>query len=139
MTAKGHKRWVIGVALLLLLVVLPLLSLLLSCSKNSNPTATSDIVFPDSNISYARYVQPLFYQKCALVGCHDDESMAGGLSLTSYTALTAQPGVVIPKNSTNSLLAQIIDGRAPHTIVITLTANQIKGIKKWIDEGALNN
>lgn len=141
MTAKGCQRWVVRVASLLFLVVIPLLSLLASCGKSSNPASPSDIVFPDSNISYARYVQPLFYQKCALVGCHDDESMAGGLSLTSYTALTAQPGIVIPKNSTNSLLAQKIDGRAPHTVPvpITLTANQIKGIRKWIDEGALNN
>jgi hypothetical protein len=139
MIPASRQQRFIGVASLLLLVVLPLLSLLLSCGKNSNPTAPSDIVFPDSNISYARYVQPLFYQKCTLAGCHDDESMAGGLSLTSYTALTAQPGIVIPKNSTNSLLAQVIDGGAPHAIAISLTANQIKGIKKWIDEGALDN
>jgi hypothetical protein len=120
---------------------MPLLSLLVSCSKNSNPTAPTEIVFPNANISYSQSVQPLFFQKCAFVGCHDDQSMAGGLSLTSYTALTALSGIVIPGNSTNSILAQKIDGRSPHLepLPIALTTNQITGIKKWIDEGAKNN
>jgi hypothetical protein len=67
--------------------------------------------------------------------------MAGNLSLTSYFTLTARPGIVIAGNSTNSVLAQKIDGRSPHIhpIPVTLTANQITGIKKWIDEGAKNN
>jgi len=130
MTDKGYSRWVKGVISLVFLVFIPLLSLLLSCGKNSNPAAPSEIVFPDANISYARYVQPLFFQKCALVGCHDDQSMVDGLSLTSYTALTARSGTVVPGNSTNSILAQKIDGRNPHIgpFPITLTANQINGI-----------
>jgi len=141
MTARDYQRQVVGFSALLFLVIIPLLSLLSSCGKNSNPTTPSDIVFPASNISYAQSVQPLFLQKCALVGCHDDQSMAGGLSLTSYIALTAHSGIVVPRNSNNSVLAQKIDGRNPHLdpVPITLTSNQITGIKKWIDEGAKNN
>jgi hypothetical protein len=141
MTPKGYQRHVVGVATLSFLVVIPLLSLFSSCGKNSNPTTPSDIVFPASNISYAQSVQPLFLQKCAFVGCHDDQSMAGGLSLTSYIALTAHSGIVVPGNSNNSVLAQKIDGRNPHLdpVPVTLTSNQINGIKKWIDEGAKNN
>jgi hypothetical protein len=140
MTDKRCRQW-FKVFISLGFLSIPLLSLFLGCGKNSNPGAPSDIVFPDANISYARSVQPLFFQKCALVGCHDDQSMAGGLSLTSYTALTARSGVVVPGNSTNSILAQKVDGRSPHLVPvpITLTANQIGGIKKWIDEGAKNN
>jgi hypothetical protein len=143
MNTRSQRRRVVGLAKAFFLVVIPLLSLFSSCGKNSNPTTPSDIVFPASNISYAQTVQPLFLQKCAFVGCHDDQSMAGGLSLTSYLALTSpsHPGVVIPGNSTNSILAQKIDGRDPHLepIPTTLTSNQITGIKKWIDEGAKNN
>jgi hypothetical protein len=122
-------------------VLIPVVCLVLGCGKDSNSTGSSDIVFPESNISYSQSVQPLFYQKCAFVGCHDDQSTAGNLSLTSYTALTARSGIVIPGNSNNSILAQKIDGRSPHfgPIAVTLTANQISGIKKWIDEGAKNN
>jgi hypothetical protein len=67
--------------------------------------------------------------------------MAGNLSLTSWFTLTSSPGIVIRGNSNQSVLAQIIDGRLPHNSAIqfTLTANQITGIKKWIDEGAKNN
>jgi hypothetical protein len=141
MTTKGYQPQVVGVATLLFLVGIPLLSLFSSCGKNSNPTTPSDIVFPASNISYAQSVQPLFLQKCAFVGCHDDQSMAGGLSLTSYIALTARSGIVVPGNSNNSVLAQKMDGRNPHLdpVPVTLTSNQINGIKKWIDEGAKNN
>jgi hypothetical protein len=141
MTNRSQRRRVVGLATVLFLVVIPLLSLFSSCGKSSNPTTPSDIVFPASNISYAQSVQPLFLQKCAFVGCHDDQSMAGGLSLTSYIALTAHSGIVVPGNSNNSVLAQKIDGRDPHLdpIPITLTSNQITGIKKWIDEGAKNN
>lgn len=141
MTDKRCPQWFKVFNSLGFLMFIPLLSLLLGCGKNSNPGTPSDIVFPEANISYARYVQPLFFQKCALVGCHDDQSMAGGLSLTSYTALTARSGIVVPGNSTNSILAQKIDGRNPHlgSLPITLNANQINGIKKWIDEGAKNN
>jgi hypothetical protein len=67
--------------------------------------------------------------------------MAGELSLTSYVALTSHPGIVIPGDSTHSVLAEIIDGRLPHNspVQVTLTPNQISGIKKWIAEGAKNN
>jgi hypothetical protein len=123
------------------IVLIPVLSLLVGCGKSSNPANSSDIVFPSSNISYSQSVQPLFYQKCTFVGCHDDQSMAGNLSLTSWFALKSRPGIVIDGDSNHSVLAQIIDGRLPHNspIQFTLTANQITGIKKWIDEGAKNN
>ncbi len=110
------------------------------CGDNSVSNA-NDIVFPASNVSYAQHVQPLFNLRCMNTGCHDDASRAGGLSLTSYFNLTANPGEVIPGDSKASKLAQKIDGRLPHTytIPVALNQNQIDGIKKWIDEGAKNN
>jgi hypothetical protein len=123
------------------MVLIPVLSLWMGCGKSSNPVSSSDIVFPSSNISYSQSVQPLFYQECTFVGCHDDQSMAGGLSLTSWNSLMQPTGVVVRGNSNNSLLAQKIDGRLPHNspVQFSLTQNQITGIKKWIDEGAKNN
>ncbi len=137
----GDARSIRKFALLVSIVCVPLTSLLLSCGKDSNPTGASEIVFPDSNVSFTRHVLPFFQTKCALAGCHDDQTRAGNLSLTSYMALTARSEIVRPGNSNNSVLAQKIDGRLPHTdpLPITLNTNQIRGIKKWIDEGAKNN
>ena len=122
-------------------LTLPLLFCAGFACSDSSTTPSGDIVFPDSNISYAAYVQPLFNLRCSNTGCHDDQSRAGDLSLSSYFALTSKPGIIIPGNSKSSLLAQKIDGRLPHqnTIPIIINTNQINGVKKWIDEGAKNN
>jgi hypothetical protein len=118
--------------------------LLVVLSFGCEDTTTSpggDVVFPDSNISYSQHVQPTFNLKCSLSGCHDDQTRAANLSLTSYLNATEEPGIVIPRDSQHSLLAQKIDGRLPHHIQVDLrlTQNQINGIKKWIDEGATYN
>ncbi len=117
-----------------------ILTVILGCSDSAT-TPSNDIVFPDKDVSYSSHVQPVFYLRCATSGCHDDQSRAGDISLTSYFNLTARPGIVIAGNSKASLLAQKIDGRLPHSnpIPILINSNQINGIKKWIDEGAKNN
>lgn len=108
--------------------------------QNANP-----IIFPDSNISYGKHVEPLFQQRCALAGCHAGSNPQAGLNLTtpSYSNLmNHEPRLVIAGESNNSLLAQRIDGRITPRMPFNstpLTDNQIKGIKKWIDEGGVNN
>ena len=65
------------------------------------------------------------------------------LTMPSYNNLmNHQPRLVNPGFSNNSLLVQRIDGRISPRMPYNsqpLTANQISGIKKRIDEGALNN
>jgi len=102
-----------------------------SCKDQITDPNTNPIVFPSSNISYSQHVDPLFQQRCALSGCHAGSSAQAGLDLLtpSYSNLmNHQP--------------QRIDGRlAPQMPYMAqpLNANQIAGIKKWIDEGAKNN
>lgn len=122
-------------------VIFFFLSLILIGCNDSSTDNGNDIVFPDKSVSYSAHVQPLFNLRCTNSGCHDDQTRTGDISLTSYINLTAKPGIVIPGNSNSSLLPQKIDGRLPHqnTIPIVINANQITGIKKWIDEGAKNN
>ena len=116
-----------------------------SCKDQIADPNLNPIVFPDSNVSYSKQVDPLFQQRCALSGCHAGSSAQAGLDLLapSYSSLTNhQPRLVVSGASNNSLLAQRIDGRlAPQMPYISqqLNANQITGIKKWIDEGAKNN
>lgn len=117
----------------------------LSCKDQITDPNANPIVFPDAGVSYSKHVEALFQQRCALSGCHSTGAAAAGLTLTmpSYNSLmNHQPRLVNPGSSTNSLLVQRIDGRLSPRMPFDsqpLTANQISGIKKWIDEGALNN
>ena len=130
---------------LLVIVSVTVLSLALPACKNtlSSSTGQTDIVFPDSNISYIRYVQPLFNLKCNFSGCHDDGTQAGGLSLTNYFSAISVPGVIVPKDTAHSILVQRITGAIqpmmPPPPSSPLTQNQIQGLKKWIAEGAKYN
>jgi len=120
--------------------VLPFV-LIFGCEDSTGPG--SEIVFPDVNVSYSEHVQPLFHQSCALSGCHSDASQAGGLSLTSYENLTAQPHIVVPYDPEVSHLYLRIEGRIgqqmPPPGWPQLTRNQRDGIRMWIEEGAENN
>jgi hypothetical protein len=116
-----------------------------SCKDQIVDPNVNPIVFPDANVSYSKHVDPLFQQRCALGGCHAGSSAQAGLDLLapSYSSLiNHQPRLVTAGASNNSLLVQRIDGRlAPQMPYMSqpLNANQINGIKKWIDEGAKNN
>lgn len=110
--------------------------------KDSTTAPGNEIVFPDDSVSYSQHVQPYFNLRCAYFGCHEDQTRAGNLSLTSYTnTVFARPGIVVQGNSASSLLMQKIDGRLPHplNVPIIINENQLNGIKKWIDEGGKNN
>ncbi len=117
----------------------------LSGCKDEIISDSSSIVFPDSAISYSKHVEPLFSQRCTFSGCHGRGAPAAGLNLTppSYSNLmNHQPRLVVAGQSANNLLVQRLDGRVPPQMPLNstpLTANQLNGIKKWIDEGAQNN
>jgi hypothetical protein len=114
-----------------------------ACKDNVTGTGPPSVVFPDSNISYHAQVQPLFDQGCTFTGgCHGGENPASGLSLESYQRLTERVGIVVPGVPDESILQLRIDGRLNPRMPLNrpvLTDNQIKGIRRWIFEGAINN
>ena len=101
---------------------------------------SSSIVLPDSNLSYSKDIEPLWLARC--VSCHSG-STAPDLTPPSYSNLiNYQPSLVVGGDGSNSLLLQILDGRVQPSMPPTgsrLTQNQLNGIKRWIDEGAINN
>ena len=111
-----------------------------SCNSNTI-TDPSDVVFPDSNVSYRSHVLPLLSLSCAYIGCHNDESAAGNLRLTNYSAMFAHAGLIIPKYPDKSTLIQTIEGTLPHraTYRQQFSTNQIKGMRIWVLEGANSN
>ena len=110
-------------------------------------TGPSPIVFPSKNVSFGKYVQPLFLQECAIPQCHtqDSKSQAGDLSLESWSDAMSTPLVIIQGDTLNSVLVWSIEQKngkpkmPPINTSLTLTVNQINGLKQWIWEGAKNN
>jgi len=125
------------------LVVLLSLGPLWSCKDSITGEGPFDIVFPDSNISYNNLIQPLFNRGCALTGgCHAGDEPASGLSLETYQLTTDRVGIVVPGLPDESILQLRIDGRLTPRMPLNrpqLTDNQIRGIRQWILEGAINN
>lgn len=119
-------------------------SLLTGCEDETyGPGPDSrDIVFPESNVSYAQHVQPLFDRTCAVSGCHDTATKQSNLSLQSYREATARPGIIVPEDPDGSVLVQRIEGKIQPRMPYNrppLSDNQIRGIRQWILEGAQNN
>ena len=114
-----------------------------ACKDSITDNGPPDIVFPDSNISYNSLIQPLFNQACTFSGgCHGGEYPAASLSLESYQRLTDRVGIVVPGSPDESILQLRIDGRITPRMPLNrpvLTDNQINGIRRWIQEGAVNN
>lgn len=110
-------------------------------------TGPSPIVFPTQNVSFGKYVLPLFLQECAIPQCHTEESKAdaGNLALESWSDVMSTPLVVIPKDTVNSVLVWSIEQKngksrmPPVNTSYALTTNQINGLKQWIYEGAKDN
>lgn len=105
----------------------------------------SDVVFPDSLVSYRDHVQVLFNQTCAIATCHEGSTPAGDLNLTSYTntmfGVNGAP-IVFVGNPDASPLVMRIQGTAGVRMPLNrnpLNQNQINGIRKWIQEGAQDN
>lgn len=103
----------------------------------------------DKEVSFKREVQPLLQASCG--ECHSPggkgESKSGVL-LDSYQHLmrgTKYGPIVVPKESINSVLVQLLEGahvdpsiRMPHGKV-KLSDPSIQVIRTWIDQGAKNN
>jgi hypothetical protein len=122
----------------------------LSCKDENScigaDCSPSDVIFPADSISYARQVQPLFNQTCALSGCHASGERER-VKLDSYENLLFGAGnppvrVVVPGSPETSELVFRIEGRASQRMPLgrnSLNQNQINGIRAWIAEGARRN
>ena len=95
---------------------------------------------PQTEISYARDVQPILESRCA--GCHFGEFTSAELHMDSYQSLMAgseNGPVIVPGSARKSLLVQKISlGEMPKRGP-KLTPTQIQLITDWINAGAEQN
>jgi hypothetical protein len=80
------------------------------------------------NAKFTADVYPLMQSKCAISGCHNSTSMAGGFAWTSYAAISAQAAAI------NSAVQS---GIMPKTGSLSAAEKLI--IKCWVGSGAPNN
>ncbi len=126
------------------LVVLVLSSLTFSACDSSDPESGLDDI---TEINYQLHVQPIFDAKCNT--CHEGSRAASsnGLELTSWRRVFegADEGEsVVPYSSENSVLIEIVTkwdlGSHPGELnQESLSAEEIRFLRRWIDEGAKNS
>ena len=125
------------------LLVLGTFILIIIAGCDDTATGIDNTIIPYSNVSFAKYIEPVFQAKCANSGCHDPETAAGGYDLSSWVGIT-NPRLIVKGDTSNSPLVWAIkrlpsvSGMPPYGYP-ALTANQIYGIDAWIEEGAKNN
>jgi hypothetical protein len=116
-----------------------------SCDDTITVQTVDNTVIPSSNVSFGKYIYPLFQAKCAFSGCHSGSDPAGNLDLTSWVNATAYPDIISPGSPETSRLVWAIDDTPgiplmpPLNTGLALTENQRQGIKTWIKEGAKDN
>ena len=112
-----------------------------ACADSLTSTDVDKVIIPDSNVSYAKYIAPLFEVKC--VTCHDGGTNSNIPNLTNFSFVDGY--YVVPTEPDNSVLVYTIQGNVPPFPVMPpagyrpLNENQINGVRTWIEEGAQNN
>ena len=116
-----------------------------ACDDTLTVQNVDDKPIPDTNVSFADHIYPVFQVKCAFSGCHASSNPANGLDLSTWAGVTADPNIVFPGEPDLSRLVWSIENRAgispmpPPGYARPVTLDQIKGIRTWIAEGALDN
>ena len=129
-----------------LILLLCLIILLFGCDDTLTVEDVDNKPIPQSNISFSQNIYPILQVKCALSGCHAPPNPEKGLDLSNYAGVTADPNIVFPGLPDNSLLVLAIEGitppiqkMPPNGFARPVTSEQIRGIRKWIEEGAKDN
>lgn len=109
--------------------------------NSSNDPSVTETCDPDT-VYFENDILPLLSSRCAFSGCHDAVSAKDGIILDSYTNIM-NTGDVRPFRPGNSDLYEVLietgDDRMPPLPYDGLTTNEISLVRKWIEQGALNN
>ena len=87
-------------------------------------------------VDYSNEIQPIFNNNC--IGCHGGNHPTG-LDLTSHAGVLAgsnSGAVVLPNNSTESLLWRYVNSGYMPYFSDDLTSPEIDSIAQWINQGA---
>lgn len=124
--------------------------LLINGSQAQDPTPVPTPGTPQSNatakdtqqIDFVREIQPILRESC--FECHAGTTEEGDLNLGIKSKVFPggdSSGVIVPGNSTDSLLMQLVSGDDEDRMMppeghSPLTKQQIRLLRRWIDQGA---
>ena len=126
---------------LFLLIAAFLSFVFIACDDTLTSTNIDKVIIPDSNVSYSKYIAPLFEVKC--VTCHDGGTNSNLPDLTNFSFVDGY--YVVPTEPDNSVLVYVIQGNVPPFPLMppagyrALNENQVNGVRTWIEEGAQHN
>ena len=106
----------------------------------STGTPTFEPTPTAAGISFANDIFPILESRC--LNCHGGERVEEGLVMRSYADLMAGSDngpVVVPGDSVNSQVAQLLLANKMPKRGPKLTPPQVQLIVDWINHGALNN
>lgn len=104
------------------------------------PTEAEAGVEVDTTVSFSTDVLPILESRC--VNCHGGERVEDGLSLRTYDEIMAgseNGAVVIPGNSVDSLLVEVVVTQEMPKRGPKLTPIQVQLLSDWVAAGAPNN
>ena len=93
-----------------------------------------------SAVSFTNDVFPIIQSRC--VNCHGGERIEEGLLMRSYAEILAGSNngpVIVPGDTANSLLVQLVTTQEMPKRGPKLTPPQVQIITEWVAAGALNN
>jgi hypothetical protein len=130
---------------LLSLIIISIL-FLQGCDDTLTTENVDNKPIPADNVSFSQHIYPVFQVKCAFSGCHAQPNPTDGIDLSSWAGVTADPNIVFPGEPDLSRLVWTIDPSIsgvskmpPVGYARPVTTEQLRGIRTWIAEGALDN
>jgi mono/diheme cytochrome c family protein len=102
-------------------------------NTNTNPTDPMD-----TEVCFQRNILPIFVNKCAMTGCHDAITRADGYGLYDYANIISK-GIVKNNANGSKVYTECVRGNMPQSPYAALTTFQLLLLRKWIDEGAVND
>lgn len=108
----------------------------------TNPPPDSTSCDPDT-VYFENHVLPLLISNCATADCHDGSSEDNDVVLLDYASII-DDGDVKPGDPFDSKLYKVLvkeepNDRMPPPPAYALSQEQTDLVKKWIEQGALNN
>ncbi len=94
----------------------------------------------DAAVSFSGDVLPILESRC--LSCHGGERVEEGFSVIGYADVmkgSANGTVVVPGESQNSIMVELIQANKMPKRGPKLTPVQLQTIMDWIDQGAANN
>lgn len=96
-------------------------------------------IFTDTAISFIKTILPLMVSNCNFQGCHGNGSRAGKVSLINYDSTIKHVVKYQPESSLLYLSLIKTDPLRRMPPAGPLNGNRINWVKKWIEQGSLDN